>query len=154
MKILEPFFKKVIFQLIESNVKFILIGGYAVNYHGYGRYTGDMDFWLKPTNENKLMFIDALEKLGKHPDDLNSIRKLNFTEVQTISMGIPPLRIDFLTKVNLVDFEKAWTEKQEFSVENYLVPVINYFHLIETKIASHRTKDKLDVEELQKINKK
>lgn len=63
MKILDPLFIQVIQQLIKSGVDFILIGGYAVNFYGYGRYTGDMDFGLDPTNSNKLKFIDALTAL-------------------------------------------------------------------------------------------
>ena len=68
-------------------------------------------------------------------------------------MGEAPLRIDFLTNVNLVDFDEAWKKRKEWPLENYLVPVVDYDHLILTKISTGRTKDKLDLEELPKINK-
>lgn len=152
MKILEPLFKKVIFQLIESNVSFLLIGGYAVNYYGYGRYTGDIDFWVKPDNENKLLLLDAFTQLGRNKDDINEIKKIDFTQPQTISMGEQPLRIDFLTKVNQVNFEEAWSKRVYFSIDDKKIPVVDYNHLILTKISTGRTKDKLDLEELQKIN--
>lgn len=152
MKILEPLFINVIRRLIENNVDFLLIGGYAVNYYGFGRYTGDIDFWLKPTNENKENFLKSLVVLEKNADDIKGIKELDFTQAQVISTGEEPLRIDFLTKVNLVDFDEAWQKRKHFPVENLQVPIVDYEHLILTKITTGRTKDKLDIEELQKIN--
>ncbi len=154
MKILAPLFKEVIVQLIENNVSFLLIGGYAVNYYGYGRYTGDIDFWIKPTNENKLRLLKVFAKLGRSNEDIIEINKLDFSLPQMISIGVQPMRIDFLTKVNLVDFEEAWTKRIEWPIENYKVAVVDFHHLILTKINTGRTKDKLDIEELQKINEK
>ncbi len=81
------------------------------------------------------------------------IEKLNFSEAQVLSIGEPPLRIDFLTKVNLVDFESAWNRRNLFSVNEHQLPVVDYEHLILTKINTGRLKDKLDLEELQKIIK-
>ena len=57
MKILEPLFVNVIEKLMDCKVEFLLIGGYAVNYYGYGRYTGDIDFWLRPGEVNKIKFL-------------------------------------------------------------------------------------------------
>jgi nucleotidyltransferase DUF2204 len=152
MKILDPIFKKVIIQLLDSKAIFLLIGGYAVNYHGYARYTGDIDFWIQPDNENKLLLLDAFTRLGRNADDINEISKLDFTKEQVFFMGEPPLRIDFLTKVNIVNFEEAWKKKQFWQLENFQIPVVDYEHLILTKFTTGRTKDKLDLEELQKIN--
>ncbi len=153
MKILEPLFKKVIAQLVESNVAFLLIGGYAVNYYGYGRYTGDIDFWLKPDNNNKEKFISALYALERNTDDILLIEQLDFSNPQVVSMGAVPLRIDFLTKVDNVNFDEAWNKKQLFPVDNIMVPVVDYEHLILTKFSTGRPKDKMDLDELQKINK-
>lgn len=153
MKILEPLFIEVIEKLLENSLEFLLIGGYAVNYYGYGRYTGDMDFWMRPTEENKTNFLHALAALNRDKEDIEEIRKLDFTQSQVISMGEPPLRIDFLTKVNLVNFEEAWQKKKFLTVKNLHLPVVDYQHLILTKINTGRNKDKLDLDELQKINK-
>ena len=152
MKILEPLFQDVIEKLLKNNVQFLLIGGYAVNYHGYGRYTGDMDFWLNPTEENKKHFLEALSALKRHVDDIEKISTLDFTKAQVISMGEPPLRIDFLTRVNLVDFEDAWVKRNFLQLQNFSLPVVDYNHLILTKFNTGRPKDKMDLEELQKIN--
>jgi hypothetical protein len=95
MKILEPLFIEVAEKLLECEVEFLLIGGYAVNYYGFARYTGDMDFWLKPTNENKLNFLKAIELLGRKKEDIELLKSYDFTLPQVISMGEQPLRIDF-----------------------------------------------------------
>ena len=154
MKIIAPLFKNVIFQMIEKNVSFLLIGGYAVNYYGYGRYTGDIDFWLKPDNENKLKLINVFTELGRAREEFCEVEKLDFGIAQTISIGEGPMRIDFFTEVNLVNFDDAWEKRVEWPLENYKVPVVNYQDLILTKFNTGRTKDKHDLEELQKINQK
>ena len=65
--------------LLEHRVDFILIGGYAVNYYGYNRVTGDMDIWLAPDNDNKEMLLKALASLGFDEDGINTIRSWDFT---------------------------------------------------------------------------
>lgn len=154
MKIFEPLFIDVIEKLIQCEVKFLLIGGYAVNYYGYGRYTGDIDFWIETSEENKNRFINFLVALNRDNDAIEKIKQINFKNAQVISLGEQPLRVDFLTKVNLVEFDDAWNKKRYFQLKNQNVPVVDYEHLILTKISTGRTKDKLDIEELQKINKK
>jgi len=71
--LLEPH-KQLLRSLIEFKVDFILIGGYAVNFHGYNRVTGDMDVWLKPDNENREKFISYLKAEGFEKESLNRIR--------------------------------------------------------------------------------
>lgn len=87
MKILEPVFIEVIEKLIHNNLDFIVIGGYAVNYHGYGRYTGDIDFWLRPSEENKMKFLNVFKEICNSNDDLKKIESKNFEETQVISIG-------------------------------------------------------------------
>ncbi len=152
MKILEPIFIEVIEKLLQCNVDFILIGGYAVNYYGYGRYTGDIDFWLRNSEENKTNFLSALAQMNKDKGDIEELKNLDFNIAQVISIGQPPLKIDFLTKVNLVNFEDAWQKRNYFRLKTIQVPVVDYHHLILTKFNTGRPKDKLDLDELQKIN--
>ncbi|MBV6454765.1 MAG: nucleotidyltransferase [Bacteroidetes bacterium] len=152
MKILEPLFVDVLKKLNETKTSFMLIGGYAVNYYGYGRYTGDLDIWLNPDEGNKKHFLEALRLLNMHPEDIDRIRKCDFREAQVFSIGEPPLRIDFLTKVNLVSFEEALSHQKFFTIEDFSVAVIGYDHLILTKINTNRPKDKNDIEQLQQIH--
>ena len=152
MKIFEPLFINVIEKLLQCDVEFILIGGYAVNYYGYGRYTGDIDFWLKPDNANKEKFLKTLAALNRSSEEIEEIEKLDFTLPQVVSIGELPLRVDFLTKVNLVNFDEAWQKRKAFPLKNFVLPVVDYHHLILTKFNTGRPKDKLDIDELQRIN--
>lgn len=138
--------------LLKHKVDFILFGGYAVIYYGYERTTGDMDIWLKPDNTNRTKLIKALSEHGIRKDDLNILETFDFSKVQVFFIGEKPSRIDFLTTVQGVSYEEADREKVYFPLEDQQVPVIQYYHLIRTKITSSRPKDKADIDELQKIN--
>jgi hypothetical protein len=137
--------------LIKGDVSFILIGGYAVNFHGYNRTTGDMDLWVKPANENRDKMIKVLFEMGFNKDDLDTIGKMDFTKALAFNFWEIPYKVDVLTKVAGVDYETADKEKIIAEVENVKIPFIHVNHLVLSKIGNNRTKDKLDVEELQKI---
>ena len=82
--------QEIIKKLIQGNVAFLLIGGYAVIYHGYQRTTGDMDLWVEPTNENKEKVIKALENSGYDPVDLRNLAEMDFTKHLAFSIGEQP----------------------------------------------------------------
>jgi hypothetical protein len=138
---------------LKNKVEFIVVGGYAVNYHGYRRTTGDIDLLLKPDNGiNKTLVIQSFRELGIEEESLNLLDKLNFEQPQVFMDGEEPFRIDFLTKLSGVKFDEAWTSKIEAQYDGLTIPFLDYKHLILSKIASNRPKDKIDIEELQKIN--
>lgn len=140
--------------LVKHRVSFILIGGYAVNYYGYERTTGDMDIWLQLGNENKNRLIVALKDFGIERQDLDQLKSMDFESAPPVFfIGEPPRKIDFLTLINNVKFGDAITKANYLKVEDFQIPVINYQHLILSKITSNRLKDKADVEELQRINR-
>jgi hypothetical protein len=151
MNIKDPLFDEVIHCLLTHHVDFLLIGGYAVNYYGYARYTGDIDFWLRPTNENKLKFIKVLNQLSDNKELIDYANNLDFTVQQNIQIGKIPHRMDFLTKVNLVEFDEAWEKRRSFPVNDQVLYIVDYEHLILMKYNTGRPKDKLDIEELQRI---
>lgn len=153
MRVLHPSFIEVLEALINSDVDFLVIGGYAVNFHGYGRPTGDLDLWLRPDNENKARSLSAFRALDYPDKNIENISRLNFEKAQAFYVGEAPLRIDFLTKVNIVSFKEAWREKEILTVEALKIPFIDYKHLVLTKISTGRTKDNLDLEELQKVRR-
>ena len=145
----QQFLKK----LLENKVEFILIGGYAVNYHGYNRPTGDMDIWLKPENTNKERLITALRSEKFSEKSIRQIASLDFTLPACFYFGKIPLRIDFLTKISGISFEDADSQKQLMKVDDIHIPVLHLHHLILSKISNDRSRDKADVEELQKIHR-
>jgi hypothetical protein len=140
--------------LINNKVIFILIGGYAVIHYGYERTTGDMDIWLQTGNDNKDKLLKALKEFGIEEVDIEQLRQMDFTNpVPVFFIGKTPRRIDFITLVSNINFETAIKKVNYFSLENINIPVINYDHLILTKLTTGRAKDKADIEELKRINK-
>ncbi|HWY10535.1 MAG TPA: nucleotidyltransferase [Bacteroidia bacterium] len=154
MNILDSYTYSVLEELIKQKVEFIVIGGYAVNFHGFRRPTGDIDLLIKPDNgENKTRLIAALRNLGITEPVLEQLNKLDFEKAQAFRDGEEPFRIDFLTKVSGVKFNEAWIEKQSIEVDGLNINFLHIKHLIATKITTGRTKDAADIEELQRIQK-
>lgn len=146
--------QEVLTALLLENVEFLLIGGYAVNYHGYIRATGDMDVWLKPDNETKARVIKALAQTGVDSGDLKQLDEaFDFTGVVVFHLGNDPERIDFLTRVPGVVFEEAYSRKEVLRVKEIDVPVLHLDDLILSKLIAGRPQDKADVDMLQKINR-
>ncbi|MEY4903972.1 MAG: hypothetical protein RLZZ292_1787 [Bacteroidota bacterium] len=146
--------QQVIRSLIKHDVRFLLIGGYAVMFHGYRRSTGDMDLWLEPTNENKKQFLLVLQDLGIEDEDIEVLKEIDFSKHQVFSFGEEPQKIDFITYINQVAFEEAYANKTVADFENLLLPVLNLRELILSKMNTGRKKDESDVEELQRLLKK
>lgn len=140
--------------LIQRRVDFIIIGGYAVIYHGYHRTTGDVDIWLKPDNENKSKLIKALEDYGIESTSLRILELMNFEKHQAIQIGNEPDKIEFLTHIQGVKFEEADRQKITAEIDHLPVPFLHLHHLILSKLSTGRLKDQADIEELQKINQR
>jgi hypothetical protein len=153
MNITLPAHQEMLLALLSNNVEFMLVGGYAVVYHGYVRTTGDMDIWLKPSNENRNRLVDLLKNLNFDPEGVNRIAALDFTEVVAFHIGHEPEKIDFLTKIQGVDFEAAYQRKQILNLKNLQVPVLHLNDLIANKIMTNRSKDVADVDYLKRVNK-
>lgn len=153
MDILIKEHQELLVAFIRNEFRFLLIGGYAVIYHGYDRTTGDLDIWLQPSNENKEPFLAALKEFGIEDAGLQRLQPVDLTKAQLFFVGEKPRRIDFLTKVSGVGFDEAIKAANYFTIEGYRVPVIQYHHLLLTKMTTGRSKDKADIEELQRIRK-
>lgn len=145
--------KKLLLLLLKHNVKFLLIGGYAVIVYGYERGTADMDIWLNSSDENKEKFIAALREHGIGDNSLSLLRKTDFHQAQAFHIGEKPTKVDFLTKVQGLKFDEADKEKYLLPLKDILIPVIQYHHLITVKMLAGRPQDKADVDVLQKINR-
>lgn len=143
---------KILSCLLKHEVDFMLIGGYAVIYYGYKRTTGDMDLWLKPSNENKRKLCDALTEAGFETEDIIHLESLDFEQTLVFSLGTEPQKIDFLTRISLVDYETANQNKIVGNVDSLKLPVIQLHDLIRSKMSTGRLKDAADIDELQRIN--
>lgn len=153
MYLLLPEFKLLLLLLKKHGVNFMLIGGYAVIYYGYERSTNDLDIWLQPQNDNREKLIGALKEFGINKKSLERISLLDFSEVQFFFFGNHPRRIDFLTHISNIAYNEAEAQVNHFVLDEEKIPVIHYDHLILSKISNERTKDKADVEELQRIHR-
>lgn len=143
--------QELINNLLLNHVDFIVIGGYSVIFHGYARTTGDIDIWLKPTNNNKTKLLTALKAMDFFEVDLQPIADMDFTEYLVFSMWDDPEKVDFITKINLVEFDIAYERKIIAEVDGLKIPFLHLDDLVRSKFNTGRLKDKADIEELQRI---
>lgn len=138
-------FKEFIELLNKNNVKYLVIGGYAVVYHGYVRSTNNIDIWVDISKENIKKLLIALEEFGFSS---SNFKEEDFSPNQIIQLGHPPNRIDLITTPAGVDFETCYKTKEQTTIDNVNISIIDLTNLIKTKKASNRTRDLADVEEL------
>ncbi|MEI7896278.1 MAG: DUF6036 family nucleotidyltransferase [bacterium] len=150
MNIFNDFHQRFLLELLKHEVDFIVVGGLSVVFHGYIRTTGDMDLWIRPTNENKLKLLPAIAKFGLSPESIALLKNKDFTETLAFHFNNPPEKIEFLTSISGLKFDAAFKNCDYLAIENYDVPFLGYEDLIINKILAGRLKDKADVEELQK----
>lgn len=124
-----------------------MVGGYAMAFHGYVRATGDIDLWIRISEENAEKVWRALQTFGAPLFDLN-IEDLK-TPGMVFQIGIVPSRIDIITQIDGVEFEDAWREHKIVEIENLQIPVIGKTQLLINKQSTARTKDRNDVLWLQ-----
>ena len=132
--------------LNASGADYLLVGGYAVGYHGYARATGDIDVWVRQSPGNAERVVSALRAFGFDTPDLRP--ELFLADDRIVRMGMPPYRIEVLTSIDGVDFETCWTERELSDWDDVEVPVISLRRLRENKRASGRFKDLADLDEL------
>jgi hypothetical protein len=132
--------------LNSHQVEYLLIGGYAVGYHGYPRATADMDLWVAIHEQNAERLVTVLKKFGFNVPELseNLFMKAN----QIVRMGVPPMRIELLTTISGVSFEECYRERIIDEIDGVEVSIINLRYLRINKRASGRHKDLDDLEHL------
>lgn len=136
--------------LSKHKVDYILVGGYAVILHGYGRSTGDMDLWINQTPENYYKLKAAYKDFGA---PIFSIEDFDSEKFDVWSIGVEPRKIEILTKVSGLHFEESFKNCNWLALEEIKVPYIDFDDLIKNKTASGRLKDLLDIEQLNKKKK-
>jgi hypothetical protein len=139
-------FKEFLKLLNSKKADFLLVGGYAVAYHGYPRATADMDLWIAANPSNAQAVAEALIAFGFSPATISA---QNFVrENQVFRMGIPPWRIELLTSVSGVTFEECRARRTVDVVDGVEVPIISLADLKANKKAAGRLKDLSDLENL------
>lgn len=150
--ILPPDFKEFLKLLKEHDVRYLLIGGYAVGYHGYARATEDMDIWVAMHPENAQKIFSALKDFGLDDPELKPELFLQKTKI--IRMGFPPMRLEITTSISGVEFDECYQTRIVDKIDGVEVNLIDLENLKRNKMASGRTKDMADVEKLGQIKRK
>ena len=133
--------------LEENHVEYVIVGGYAMAFHGVPRYTGDIDILIHSTPGNARRVITALNRFG--------FASLNFsvedftTPERVIQLGFPPLRIDILSSIDGVEWDDIYPYREECVIDGLNICFIGKTQLIENKKASGRSKDLTDIKALE-----
>jgi hypothetical protein len=136
-------------ELLNSNeVDYLVVGAFAVSYHGFPRYTADIDLFIKtsPTNADRL--LRALSEFGFRSIGINA-EDLQ-TNDRVIQLGVRPNRIDLLTSISGVTYEEAWKTRSSGLLEGVPLSFIGRDALLRNKESTGRAKDRGDAEELRK----
>lgn len=145
--VLNPDFKEFLQLLNDNQVRYLVTGGYAVAFHGYPRYTKDLDIWIELSRDNAQKLIAALDEFGFASLGLS---EQDFLEPGTvIQLGHPPNRIDLLTTVTGVDFETCYRSRIVIRVDDSDVSFIDLDNLRKNKQAVGRPQDLADLDNLR-----
>ena len=137
-------FKEFVKLLNDHEVEYLLVGGYAVNFYGYVRYTGDFDIWaaVNPSNAKKLS--TALQAFGFGPGKVSE--ELFLQPEKVFQLGIPPFRIDILMSVSGLDFSSSYDQRVVEQIDGVVINVLSLEDLKKNKRASGRPKDLGDLD--------
>lgn len=133
-------------------IDYVIVGGHAVAFHGHPRFTGDIDFLVRPTLDNAKRLIQALHafgfsETGLAPEDFVKPGKV-------IQIGHPPNRIDLLTSISGVNFDEVWDKRTQTKLDGLPVSFPSRETLLQNKQAAGRDKDIADVTKLKAIASK
>ena len=143
---LDPDFSEFVASFVDNDVRFLIIGGYAMAAHGLPRATGDLDAWIWISSENAKKVLEALNgfgfsNLGLTIEDFNR-------EDSVVQLGYPPYRIDILTSISGVAFEDAWQNRIIVDLDGIQVPFFGRENPVTNKRATSGPQDIADVTRL------
>ena len=143
---LHPDFKDFLRLLNSHSVEYLVVGGYAVGYHGYPRATGDMDIWIAVSDANAERTVQALRAFGM--PELETTKRLFTEKDKVIRMGIPPVRIEVITGASGVEFDECYKRREIVEIDDIPVNFISLDDLKLNKRAAGRHKDLEDIEHI------
>jgi predicted nucleotidyltransferase len=145
--VLNSDYKDMLQVLLDQEVRFLLVGAYAMGAHGYPRATGDIGIWVEPSLDNSARVYRSMAVFGA---PLHEIDETTFaTPGVVFQIGIAPRRIDIITTISGVGFREAYEQSQVVEIEGMRIPILSLADLIRNKRATGRDKDRLDADRLQ-----
>ena len=142
---------KVFLELLnKSKVQYMIIGGVAVNVHGYTRATGDLDIWYNPTKENYINLLKAINEFGYDTTEVENA--INDPLKTFIRVPLQSFYVELLAIIDgKLDYDQVYARTYDFKIDDDLiVKVIGYDDLIQNKIMSRRVKDLEDIAQLER----
>jgi len=142
----QPDFRDLLALLNEHKVEYLIVGGYALAFHGAPRFTGDIDIFVRPDSENARHILEALAAFGFKFPNLTAEDFANPNKV--VQLGVPPVRVDLLTSITGVSWEEAEASKEPGTFGDVPVHYLGREQYIANKRAAGRKKDLADIEAL------
>jgi Nucleotidyl transferase AbiEii toxin, Type IV TA system len=140
-------FDEFIGSLTAHGVEFLVVGGYALAFHGAPRFTGDIDVFIRPTLDNASRILAALEAFGfpvpeLSPEAIADRRRM-------LQIGVPPVQIHVMSAISGVEWDEAWSDRVEGSLGNHTVHFLGRESFLRNKRAAGRPQDLADIDALQ-----
>lgn len=144
---LAPDFDEFIGSLTAHGVEFLVVGAYALAFHGAPRFTGDLDILIRPVFDNATRLLAALEAFGfpvieLSPEEICDRRRM-------LQMGIPPVQIHVMSAISGVEWDEAWSDRVEGSLGSHSVHFLGREMFLRNKRAAGRLKDLADIDALE-----
>lgn len=135
---------------LTHEVRFLVIGGHAVSFHGYPRFTKDLDIWIERSDANASNIVCALKDFGL---DFEGLSNEMFTdESRMTQMGREPNRVDILHTIKGAEFTECFSRSSIAMIDGAPIPLISKQDLIANKIATGRSQDLADADQLKELN--
>ncbi len=146
--VLDSNFSEFIGLLNAREARYLIVGGYAVAFHGHPRYTGDLDLWIERSPENARRVLDALGAFGF---GALALTEADFTAPdRVVQLGYPPLRIDILTDLEGVTFSACYPRRDVATFDGLALPFLDLDSLKANKRAVGRPQDLADLDRLER----
>ena len=144
---LAPDFDEFIASLIAHGVEFVIVGAYALAFHGAPRFTGDLDILVRPTLENASRLLTALDAFGFPVPDLSP--EVVVDRRRMLQMGVPPVQIHVMSTISGVEWAEVWSDRVEGLLGLHTVSFLGRDTFLRNKRAAARPKDLADIDALQ-----
>ena len=145
-------FRDFIALLNEKRVRYVVVGGYAVAFHGHPRTTGDLDVFMELSLKNAKLMLSVFEAFGFNTE--GTAPEFFMDRGQVVRLGREPLKLEILNDISGVSFAECWAHRVKAPLGDLRINFIDLERLLANKQASGRLKDKLDVSELSKVKRR
>ena len=139
-------FKDFLSLCLSHEVRFMVVGGYAVVHYSRPRYTGDLDLWIDSSHENAERVVAVLHDFGLRGPEVGTAMITD--QNQIIRMGFEPMRLELFTRIPGLDFTDCYQRREVARIGKLSVPFISLGDLKINKQKTGRPKDLQDLEEL------